>query len=117
VLDAGGRVRVLLFVRPTQPLAAEAPVVVDTLHHMMLTFTVFEPLHQHAFHTRRAAEYRRRVADLEAQARHLQLAHTEHTPTLRPPACRVRREGPTVSLLRHPTRGRRAQPVLSRPAG
>ena len=68
-LDEDGLVRVLLFVRPMQPLAAEADVVVDTVHHMMQPLAVFEPIHQQVFNTRRAVQHRRRVQELEHTVR------------------------------------------------
>ena len=84
-IDPEGRVRVLLFVRPLQPIAAEEVVVVDTLHHMMLPFLLFEPMHQQVFNTRRAAEHRRRTIELEQQVRVPALPHP--TPCLQRLTC------------------------------
>ena len=61
--------RVLLFVRPMQPLAAEVEVAVDTVHHMMQPLAIFEPIHQQVFNTRRAVQHRRRVDELERKVR------------------------------------------------
>ena len=68
-LDEEGLVRVLLFVRPMQPLAAEVEVTVDTVHHIMQPLAIFEPIHQQVFNTRRAVQHRRRVDELERKVR------------------------------------------------
>jgi len=62
-------VRVLLFVRPMQPLAAEVEVTVDTVHHIMQPLAIFEPIYQQVFNTRRAVQHRRRVDELERKVR------------------------------------------------
>ena len=68
-LDDNDRVRVIMFLRPLQPLAAEETVVVDALHHLMEPIAIFEPLHHQVFNPRRATEHRRTTLELEYQVR------------------------------------------------